>query len=316
MGVDGPGYRPSGKDWPLTARRKVLIYTCAVIPSLFWGFSFIWMKMAYQHYRPITVVFIRLVLAAAFLSLFVALSGKQQKLRPGDFKKFLLLSFFEPFCYFLGESHGIRLVTPTTAAVIISTIPVVTPLLAYYFIRERLKAVNLAGMALSFCGVLVMVDEGGLGGSLPGILLLFFAVVSAVFYGVMLKKLSAYYSPFVIVRNQNLIGALLFLPLFLLLDWGHFAAVTPTRELVFTILNLSLFASTLAFLMITVAVRELGLSRTNIFGNLIPVVTAIFSFLLLGEQFGRQKLLGMALALAGLFISQLNPQGLFLRTEE
>lgn len=300
----------------MNARNRILVYGCAVIPSLFWGFSFIWMKMAYQHYRPITVVFIRLVLAAAFLSLFVALSGKQQRLKPGDRKKFLLLSFFEPFCYFLGESYGIRLVTPTTAAVIISTIPVVTPLLAYYFIRERLKPVNLAGMALSFCGVLVMVGEGGLGGSLPGILLLLFAVASAVFYGVMLKKLADSYSPFVIVRNQNLIGSLLFLPLFLLLDWSHFITVAPDRELVLTIMSLALFASTLSFLLITVAVRELGLSRTNIFGNLIPVVTAVFSYLMLGEQFGRQKLLGMALALAGLFISQLNTKWQFLRTDE
>ncbi len=299
-------------------KNKFLIYSCATIPSFFWGFSFIWMKQTYQYYQPITTVFIRVVLAAMFLSLFIWVFKKEQKIRPGDLKYFLLLAFFEPFCYFLGESYGIRLVSPTTAAIIISTIPVVTPIVAFYFIKERLKAVNIVGLILSFSGVVVMIGGpgGSLAGSLKGILLLFCAVLSAVFYGIMLKKLSAGYSPFVIVRNQNIIGALLFFPVFMVLGFKNFISVVPGRDLIFTLLNLALFASTLAFLLITVAVRELGLSRTNIFANIIPVITAVFSYLWFKESFGWQKIAGMLIVLAGLFISQIEGRWQVMRTDE
>lgn len=287
-------------------KNKFLLYSCAALPSLFWGFSFVWTKQTYSYYQPVTTIFVRVVLAAVFMSLFVWIAKKNQRIRPGDLKYFLLLAFFEPFCYFMGESHGIKLVSPTTAAVIISIIPVVTPVLAYYFIKERLRAVNIIGLIISFAGVVLMVSEAGwsLSGSLWGIALLFFAVFSAVFYGIMLKKLSAVYSPYVIVRNQNLIGAVFFLPVFLAMGYGNFISTVPTVGLAVTIFNLSFFASTLAFLLVTVAIRELGLSRTNVFINLIPIVTAVLSFLWLGESFGWRKVAGMTIVLAGLFVSQ------------
>jgi drug/metabolite transporter (DMT)-like permease len=258
------------------------------------------------------------VLAALFMTVFIAIFKKGQKIRSGDLKYFIMLAFFEPFCYFMGESYGIRLVSPTMAAIIISTIPVVTPIVAFYFIRERLKVVNIAGLLMSFAGVLVMIAGSGnfLAGSFFGAVLLFFAVISAVFYGVMLKKLSARYSPFVIVRNQNIIGAILFSPIFMLLGFKDLTSTVPNGELVITVFNLAFFASTVAFLMITVAVREMGLSRTNVFINAIPVVTAVFSYLWYGESFGWQKIVGMALVLSGLFISQTGGTIQIMRAEE
>lgn len=299
-------------------KNKLLIYSCAIVPSFFWGFSFIWMKLTYQYYKPITTVFIRVVLATVLLSLFIWIFKKEQKVLPGDLKYFLLLAFFEPFCYFLGESYGIRLVTPTTAAIIISTIPVMTPIVAFYFIKERLRAVNIIGLILSFIGVMVVIGGTGnsLSGSLKGILLLFCAVLSAIFYGIMLKKLSAHYSPLVIVRNQNIIGALLFSPVFMLLGFKNFISVVPGWDLIIILLNLALFASTLAFLLITVAVRELGLSRTNIFANIIPVITAVFSYLWFRESFGWQKIAGMVIVLAGLFVSQIEGSWQVMKTDE
>lgn len=299
-------------------KNKFLIYSCAALPSLFWGFSFVWTKQTYSYYQPVTTIFVRVVLAAVFMSLFIWISKKEQKILAGDMKLFMLLAFFEPFCYFLGESYGIKLVTPTTAAIIISTIPVVTPVFAFYIIRERLKTVNIAGLIMSFAGVVVMIagPGGSIAGSLPGILLLLDAVVSAVFYGIMLKKLSARYSPFVIVRNQNIIGALLFFPVFMVLGYRNFIGTAITRELAVTIFNLAFFASTLAFLLITVAVRELGLCRTNIFVNVIPIITAILSRLWFNESFGRQKIIGMMIVLAGLFVSQIDKRVQTIKTDE
>jgi drug/metabolite transporter (DMT)-like permease len=50
----------------------------------------------------------------------------------------------------------------------------------------------------------------------------------------------------------------------------------------------------------------LGISKANIFSNLIPVFTAIFSFVILSEHFTIQKLAGMLLVITGVFISEMN----------
>jgi drug/metabolite transporter (DMT)-like permease len=51
---------------------------------------------------------------------------------------------------------------------------------------------------------------------------------------------------------------------------------------------------------------HIGITRTNVFSNCIPIFTALFSFILLGERLTVQNLTGMAVVVAGLFMSQMN----------
>jgi drug/metabolite transporter (DMT)-like permease len=53
-------------------------------------------------------------------------------------------------------------------------------------------------------------------------------------------------------------------------------------------------------------VTYLGATKANTFANLIPVITAAFSFFYLGEQFGIVKIIGVITVISGLFFSQLN----------
>jgi drug/metabolite transporter (DMT)-like permease len=68
---------------------------------------------------------------------------------------------------------------------------------------------------------------------------------------------------------------------------------------------LAVFGSSLAFILFNFGVKVLGATRTEIFSNIIPVLTAIFAFLILGEDLGFQKLLGLAIVLTGLFLAQI-----------
>ena len=64
------------------------------------------------------------------------------------------------------------------------------------------------------------------------------------------------------------------------------------------------FGSGICFILITIGIRELGAARANIFGNLIPVVTAIVSFFLLKEAMPFVKILGIFIVILGLLLSQ------------
>lgn len=275
---------------------------------IFWSFSFIWFKEANETFRPITIVFIRLVFSTILLTIYLVLSNNFMKIKKKDRKLFLMLATFEPFLYFLGESFGLTYVSATVCSVLISTIPVVATLGAWLIFKERLKAVNYAGIILSFIGVLVFIVNGNgtISFNIKGLGLIMFAVLAAVGYNLTLSRLVGRYSPVYIVNVQNIIGAVLFLPIFMIFDFKHFVATPFTFNMFKPIIELAVFASCGAFILFAWAVNRIGITKANVFSNSIPVFTALFSFLLLGEKLTIQNIIGMMIVIFGLFMSQLN----------
>jgi drug/metabolite transporter (DMT)-like permease len=286
---------------------KLRIYGAVVLSMVFWSFSFIWFKIANEYNRPITIIFIRLVIAVILLASYLALTGRFMKIKKEDLRLFFILAMFEPFLYFLGESFGLTYVSSTVGSVIISTIPVVATIGAWVFLSERLKLINYAGIILSFTGIIVFIlnKDGSLSFNIKGLALLSFAVFSAVGYNLTLSRLVNKYSPVFIVTVQNILGALFFLPVFLIVDLRTFIDAPHSFVSFKPIIELSVFASCGAFILYAYSVRNMGISRANVFTNSIPVFTALFSFLLMSEKLTIQNIIGMAIVVAGLFLSQI-----------
>ncbi len=277
-----------------------------MLSMVFWAFSFIWFKIANESFQPTTIVFFRLLLAVVLLTTYLTVKGKFQKVRKEDRKLFFMLAVFEPFLYFLGESNGLTYVSSTTGSVIISTIPVIAALCAWLFLSEKLRAMNYAGIVLSFLGIIVFVlnPGGALSFNSKGLLLMALAVFSAVGYNLTLSRLVGSYNPVYIVNVQNIIGAILFLPVFIITDFNGFISSSHTLKEYLPIFELALFASCGAFILFAFSVRHMGLSRANVFTYVIPVFTAIFSFIIMGEKFTLQNIAGMGIVITGLFLSQ------------
>jgi drug/metabolite transporter (DMT)-like permease len=134
---------------------------------------------------------------------------------------------------------------------------------------------------------------------------MFLAVFSTIGYSVMIVKLTATYRPTTIILMQSLIGSFYFLPIFILTDLPETLAMSFSWGALLPLLFLGLFPSTLSFIFFTNAIREIGITRANIFTNFIPVFTAIFSFFILHESFTVTKTIGIPVVLAGLMIAQL-----------
>ncbi len=291
-----------------TKKSLSLVYLLATLSMLFWGMTFIWSKIVFNYYNPIATITIRLLISSLILYLILFLFFRKQIVYPkGDMKWFILLAFFEPFLYFIGESFGLQKVDATITAVLISTIPVFAAIMGYYFLNEKISQKNVIGIFISFLGVILMLlnDSLNLNAPIDGVLLVLLAVFSAIGYGTMLKKVSVKYHPILIIFIQNTIGFVLFLPLFLLFDLNCVINTKLNVELVSSILMLSVFGSSIAFIFYTFAIREIGMAKANVFTNLIPIFTAVGSFILLKEMFTTYKLIGMILAIIGVYLSQL-----------
>jgi drug/metabolite transporter (DMT)-like permease len=292
----------------LMSRSKSGVYVSVILAMVFWGFSFVAFKFANQSFRPITIVFFRLTVSIFFLFGFALAFKRLNRIKRKDQKWFLLLAFVEPFIYFLGEAHGLTMVTATVGAVIISTIPLIVPFAAYYLFREKLTPMNYLGLVISFGGVLLVVltRSGGLVADWKGIMLLFLAVICAVSYTMIVKILAEDYTPITITAYQSFYGLIMFIPLFLVMEIPHLDFSIVTTHSILAVGFLGVFGSGICFILITIGIRELGAARANIFGNLIPVVTAIVSFFLLKEAMPIVKILGIFIVILGLLLSQIS----------
>ncbi|MBN2682048.1 MAG: DMT family transporter [Bacteroidales bacterium] len=286
-------------------KTPVLVYVCILLAMIFWGFSFVWSSIALETLQPFSVLVVRLVIATPLLFLFAFFSGRLQKIGKQDFLPLFLLALFEPFLYFIGETYGLKETTPTVTSVVIATIPLFVPVAAWIFLRDRISIMNFIGIFLSVGGVVVISADKAFILSFSGLMLLLLAVFSAVAYTVTLKKLADKYNAWTLVAYQNLIGIILFLPLFLVFDHNHISISDFKINTIYSLLLLAIFGSSLAFVFFAYSVRHLGVNRSSVFGNLIPVLTAVFAYFVVSEPISWQKILGIIIVVSGVLLSQL-----------
>jgi len=286
--------------------KSVKLYTTIVLSMVFWSFSFIWTRVAIHSFQPMTLITLRLILASLLLFVVLKSTGRFQKLRRKDVKWFLSLAFFEPFIYYVGETYGLTMVESTLAAVIVSTIPLFAPVVAFIVLRERISWSNIVGIVISLIGVFFVIYEptGGLKANPQGVALLFLAVFAAICYATVLRKVPDYYNNMSVIFYQSLLGLLFFIPTFLVTDYPTIHTLKVSGESLIALFMLSVFASVIAFVLFAGAVRKVGVTRTNVFVNLIPVFTAILSWVILDEILTLSKWIGIVIVVIGLFVSQ------------
>jgi drug/metabolite transporter (DMT)-like permease len=291
-------------------RNPFFVYLPVVAAMFFFSYSFIWYKQVFIYYDPVTLVVFRLVIAVPLLFILSLTFRKLQKIQSNHLKLFMLLAFFEPFLYFLGECYGVNLISSTLASIIISLIPLIVPIPAWYIFRERFTVVNFIGLFISIAGVLLVIIGEPDGGpvSVWGVLLMFIAVFAAVCHSIFVRKLAEQYNTFTIVTYQNAFGLLYFIPLFGFMGFREFIHMQHTFQMILPVIKLAVFASTIAFLLFVYSIQKIGMARSNVFINLIPVFTAVLSWLILKEGFSLLKISGIIVVIAGLVFSQVNHQ--------
>ncbi len=287
-------------------KTKPLVYLSATAAMVMWSMTFVWFKIVNEVYPPFTIVFLRLLLSSLVMVGIAGFASILQKLQRRDVLRFLLLALIYPFLYFIAESIGLTMIHASLTAVIISTIPLFVPVGAYLLLKERVTLLNILGILLSFSGVLIVIlkRDFSLNAEPLGLLLMLLAVLCAVGYTLMVKKLTERYNAYSITAYQNIFGTLMFLPLFLVFDLQDFVAAEHNARAILNLCNLAIFGSSIAFVLYNYSVKNIGVTRTETFSNLIPVLTAVFAWMILDEELGLKKVIGIAVVLGGLFLSQ------------
>ncbi len=291
--------------------RESLPYFAILAAMLLWGTSTIGTKLALESFPPITLITLRFTIAVVVLLAIGLASGKLQKLQRKDLPMFILAGLIQPFGYYVFETYGVKMIsTPTVAEVILSTIPLFSPVFAWLLLRERVNRYNILGILISMIGVIIMIVAGGTaftGSPTLSYVLLGCAVMASIFYAIMLRKIPASYNDISIVFYIFLFGTLWFYPVFFMVDYPTLNVSDLALDGFLSICYLAVICSVVCYILFCYCVRRIGVTRTNVFNNIRPVFTALYMLLFFGERLPMIKWMGILIVVAGLFVSQYNP---------
>lgn len=286
-------------------------YLFTTLAIVLWGFSFVWTNDILQRdVAPFTFLFIRLFLAGAILYAGSKFAGKLEKIERKDYIWVILMAFFEPFIYFIGETYGIKATNSAViSAVIIATIPVFTLFAERILYKVPLTAFKIFGTAITIPGIIMVIMKDGEQASaehLYGILLLFLAVAGSIGYSSVVKKLSGRYNTITITTYQFVVGSMFFFPLFLMYGLDGLNSTFFSKEVIVPLLELTVLCSCLSFACWVAAIKRLGMARTSIFSALIPAVSAVGAAMLGQETVTAMTFAGIGVVIAGVIIAQRN----------
>ena len=291
---------------PIQVRNRMgwLDWVLLVVLSVLWGGSFFFTKVALAALPPLTLVLLRVGIAAAVLLLIFRLRGGSLRtfLRiPGALFCMGLLNNVVPFSLLSwGQVH----ITGSLASILNSFVPVFTILLAHFLTHDEKMTVNkVAGIGLGVCGVVLMIGSSALEGvsfALLGMLACLGATLAYAFatiYGKRFRELRI--EPITVASGQVCMSTVMMIPIVMVVD-RPWTLATPTPDVVMSVLMLGVFSTAFAYILFFRILSAGGATNMSLVALLIPASAMLLGVGILGERIQGSDLAGLGLIVSGL----------------
>lgn len=267
--------------------------------TLVWGGTFAIVKIGMLDISPIALIAIRFLIAAAFYLAFF--SRKLFPIPSRALAKGSILGFFL-FLGFLTQNIGLTITTASKSAFITSMMVIFVPLLQFVIERRSPKVGNILGVAAVVGGLWLLTSPSGSEFNTGDALTLVCAVVFAlyiVYLDVVSHEMTALQLTFIQVVSTAVfacVTALLFEEMFFRVSVGS----------VISVVYLTGFATILSLYMQTRYQKDTTPTRAVIIFSIEPVFASIIAWWLLAEHLGNLGIMGAALIIAGVLVSELS----------
>ena len=274
-----------------------------LIATFLWGSSFVALKAAIDIYPPTFVIFFRMLLTL-FLCLFLGRWVKRFSYQQGDWKWLLIMSLAEPCLYFLMEGYALQYTSASQAGIIVSCLPILVAVLAFFLLQEKLSKPILVGFSLCITGSVLLSLFSSPTEQAPNALLgntlEFIAMVCAALYVVSAKHLLSRYSALFLIALQGLSGSLFFAPFLFFIEWPQQYDLAALLSIVYlgSVVTLGAYAA-----------YNGGLAKSSVltaaaYSNLVPVFALLLSAVLLHERLNVWQWVSILIVFAGIMISK------------
>jgi drug/metabolite transporter (DMT)-like permease len=284
-------------------RMNALTWGLLALLGLIWGGSFFFARIAVHDVPPLTLVFLRLSIAAIALHIYIAGRFDIYATLKARWRQFVILGLINNAIPHALIFYGETRIGAGLAAVLNATTPIWTVLIANYFTSdEKLSPAKIAGCFTGFIGTIVLLGPSITIGSDVPLWAMLFPVLAAVSYGfaVTFGRFKGIAAP-VTAAGQLTASSLITLPFSLIADqpWGLTA---PPLVSLLSILALALLSTAFGYILFFRIMALAGATNASLVTLLVPPGAILLGFLFLGERLDGMELAGMAMIGLGLLI--------------
>jgi drug/metabolite transporter (DMT)-like permease len=265
-----------------------------LLAVLFWSGAFIAGKYTANVIDPVTVTFLRFLIASVILTVYIKSQGIEWKLTKMLLQRSLILAVVGMLGYHLFFYKALESTTAIHASLIASTNPFFTYVLSIIFLKSQLKAKKFIYIFMALIGVALIVIDWNFanliqGGINPGDLIMIVAVMCWASYSILVKRYITEFNPMIMTTTVFIITTVLLAPF---ADYTIVMRLFSYRpEIIASVVYMGIFPTVFGYMIQQYSIKAIGPEKTNIFINLVPVFTVGLSIVLLGETLNLLNLL-------------------------
>jgi drug/metabolite transporter (DMT)-like permease len=279
---------------------------------LIWAASFIFIKFALVEIPPMTLAFTRFAMATPILIAIAAFARPSREAMKRaltrEFWQFSALGLLGITFLYVFQFYSLRFISATEGSIIINLHAVFAMLLSAAFLNEPLTARKTFGVSVAFLGVIVItIREFTTTSSniteLVGVMLMTAAALCWAAYSVFGKRVLHRYSDQVATSCAFLLGTLFLVPF--ALSEGQMNTLASSSWLAWLSIGfLAIPSSVIAYILWNRLIRETDVTKVLVSLYIIPIPTAILSYVFLGEAITYPLVVGAALVIIGVYLTE------------
>ncbi len=277
-----------------------------LVLSVLWGGSFFFVEVLIEYLPPLTIVTLRVGLAAFILwGLIIVLKFPIPKTRQywSALTVVGLMSNALPFCLIV---WGQTQISSGLAAIFNATTPFFTVIVAGIFlVDEQITRQKIIGIIFGFFGTIILIGPealSGLNGPVFGQLAVIGASISYALSSVYSRRFNDWgLSPLVVVTGQVSMATLILLPITLIVDKPWEQLFIPLVA-ISAIMGLVIFSTVIAFILFFRLIASAGATNATLVTFLIPISAVLLGVSFLGEEFSGLQFIGMTLIGLGIIV--------------
>lgn len=291
---------------------KPIPYIALILAHLIWGANFVVAKITLQEFPAMSLAFLRFAFASLLLAPFFFAETKKVRIDKKDLPKLIAIGVLIITLNITFFFEGIKRTTVIDASVLTLIIPMLSVLLGWWFLKEKINLLNLVGIGLGFIGALIIVGlpqlliEGIVPQILIGNILIVLASISWVAGAVISKKILKKYSSLVVTSIAFLVGTVtMFIPAALEYIqnpvWITQITILGTLGLAY----MTLLSSISAYFLFEWGLAKTSVIIADLFQYIEPFVATTLAVLILKEEISASFLTGAALVAIGVYLGTL-----------
>ncbi|HKM06877.1 MAG TPA: DMT family transporter [Sphaerochaeta sp.] len=287
-------------------KTRALGHLAILTVVLIWATTYISTKILLDAFTPMQILLVRTLLG--FFFLFLCNPRKMVYKQKTDRLVLAGAGLCGMFLYYYLENTALVYSSASNVGLIVATAPFFTLLAVHFLLKEeQLKAQYFVGFVLSMIGIALISYSGQAELALNplGDFLAILGIVVWAFYTTLTRIVSRRAYPTLLATRTMFFYALLGMVVanIILGDLPKIPLVIQ-RPYIFHFLFLGLIASALCFVLWNFGLKTIGAVKSSFYLYLSPVITIVFSVIILGEVITPTSAIGTALTLSGLLVSE------------